>query len=145
MSGVTNPTEEYFKDGGWGWDGTRWRKDNLKWGYNDRWAEDLSGVSGGGGFYLASTAAVPAGQVYVANFVYIRNNTALRGATTFWFNVAGVTYFFGWIAALAAFVPLIWNGNVVLKATDNLSVYMSATVVGDVMQAGVMGYKMLVT
>jgi len=26
MSGITDPTEEYFKDGTWAWDGTRWQK-----------------------------------------------------------------------------------------------------------------------
>jgi len=145
MTGITNPAEEYFKDGGWGWDGTRWRKDNLKWGYYDRWAENLGGVSGGAGFYLASTVAVPTGQVYVANFIFIRNNTGARGVTLEWFNVAGAAYFCSWVAGLAISAPLIWNGGVVLKATDNVSVYMAGTVLNDVMEAGVMGYKMLVT
>lgn len=26
MSGITDPTEQYFKDGLWGWDGVRWQK-----------------------------------------------------------------------------------------------------------------------
>lgn len=26
MSGITDPTEQYFKDGSWAWDGTRWQK-----------------------------------------------------------------------------------------------------------------------
>ena len=65
MPGITNPTEEYFKDGGWGWDGTQWRKLNLTFGYYDRYAEKQEGINVPAGTQTFNFATVPANEVWV--------------------------------------------------------------------------------
>ena len=145
MSGITNPTEQYFKDGVWGWDETAWRKLAMLWGYSDRWAENLGGTKSGAGTYLASTVAVPAGWVYVAQFAFFRNITGVRGNAGIYFYDTVTAYWSCYVVAPVAWIPLLWNGAVPLCAGDSLRVTQSTCLDGDVIQAGVWGYKMRVS
>ena len=142
MSGPTNPTETYFDKGLWGHDGTLWRKLNLLWGYYDRWAEDLSGDAGATGEYSDSTVAVPSGYVYVAKLIFLRNISHACSSPSFWFTCGGVDYFVSYTATLAQYIPVIWNGEVALKAGDQVGIYVGGCTEGDDVKTGVLGYKM---
>lgn len=85
--GPTEPTEQFFRRGLWGWasttwerltslsnllgvalhgyDGSDWQKLPLVWGYTDRWAVTRSDLSATAGSNTLQTIAVPAGEIYI--------------------------------------------------------------------------------
>ena len=65
MSGITDPTEEYFKDGTWGWDGSRWRKLNLLFGYSGPYNEYEGNTNVPAGTSDLVGGTIPAGEVRV--------------------------------------------------------------------------------
>ena len=65
MTGITNPTEEYFKDGIWGWDGTQWRKLSLLFGYSGPYSEAPYNTNLPAGVSNLAGSTVPAGEVWV--------------------------------------------------------------------------------
>jgi len=95
MGWPTNPQEQYFGRGLWGWasttwerlaslsnllgvalhgyDGSAWQKLSLLWGYSDRLSESASHTKSGAGTYTMTIATVPAGSVYVVNVVILQN------------------------------------------------------------------------
>jgi len=62
--GITNPTEEYFKDGLWGFDGTRWQKLPMVWGFSASYAEEKKNVNMPAGNSNVIGSVVPAGEVW---------------------------------------------------------------------------------
>jgi len=145
MSGITDPTEEYFKDGSWGWDGTRWRKLNLTWGVYDRLSQDLGGVVGGAGTYTKASTAVPAGYVHVIYGITFTNNTGARGWITFAATIGGVVLYVARYATPVAVMPYTMLGPFVLLGADVITVSQASCVLNDVITAGIWGYKMQVT
>lgn len=128
----------------YGWDGSQWRKSGLLWGYNDRYAEDLGGTKSGAGQYSANSTAVPAGEIWVVNFVTLRNHTAARGAALLMVYDGSAYYRFVYDATPAQSVPLTYTGNLALKEGDFINVRMDTCQDGDTIHAGVWGYKMKV-
>ena len=145
MGGITNPTEEYFKDGCWGWDGTRWRKLNLLWGYYDRLVDQQVNLNAAAGVNFLNHPAVPAGEVWVVTGCSaVDVNTATRiqlGMTCG--AAAPVVYDYGtpmagsWVAT-----PAI---NIVLKAGDLMWTLFVACTLNDDIYSNIWGYKMRVT
>lgn len=115
---------------------------NLVFGYNNRWVEDLGGTQSGAGAYNKASIAVPAGYIYVAQFVFARNTTGARGRATLFAYDAVDEYIFNSVAAPATNEPVTWNGGLVLKAGDTIGVRQISCLNGDVIQAGVWGYMM---
>jgi hypothetical protein len=144
MSGVTNPTEEYFKDGGWGHDGARWRKDNLTWGYYDHLAEQQVNLAAGAGNNILAFTVVPAGEVWVVTGVSVLNvNTSVDVDARFNTPAVNVVVYHWAAIPLATWVsslPL----NIVLKAGDNMQAWFNPCVAGDDIYAAIWGYKMKV-
>jgi hypothetical protein len=65
MTGITDPTEPLFKDGGWGWDTSQWRKLPLLWGYSAKYQEAVLDSNMGAGDSGLEGSAVPAGEVWL--------------------------------------------------------------------------------
>ena len=145
MTGITNPTEEYFKDGLWGWDGTQWRKAGLPLWYREPYQESLGGTASGTVYSKYSTP-VPDGYVYVITNISIRNTTRAPGRTEI--IVYDATHQILQIAAtnsLDISIPLLYAGFLVFAPGYKLRVYMTATQDGDVIDGGVLGFKVAVT
>lgn len=144
MPGITNPAEEHFDKGLWGYDGSAWRKLALLWGYTDRYSEDLGGTKSGAGQYVGTGTSVPAGEVWTVNFVTLRNQTGSRGAGLLMVHDGSLYYRFAYEASSTQSIPLIFTGSLPLKEGDYIQVRMDACSDNDVLQAGVWGYKMAV-
>lgn len=142
MSGITNPAEEYFKDGLWGWDGSAWRKLPLLFGYSDGWGESASGTASGAGDASADTTEVPAGYIYVLQAVSAYHNAGANKEVTITANVSGVNVIlFNDLAAVTGtWYPVICN--VVLKEDDFVNAYVAAPGDGKICYLRVGGYKM---
>ena len=144
MSGPTDPTEAHFDKGTWGFDGTVWRKLPMVWGYSALWDEDLGGTAADV-FYSAQTAAIPATEVRVLQAVSVRNTTRSCGPVVIYMTrPSGALVACGYVASLNTNIPLLVTGTFALGAGDVLWVYVAATQVNDVIQAGVVGYKMAI-
>ena len=65
MSGITDPTEEYFKDGLWGWDGTQWRKAGLPLWYGGQIVQQIVNINAAAGYAELAGNTVPAGEIWV--------------------------------------------------------------------------------
>jgi hypothetical protein len=62
---ITDPTEPFFKDGHWTWDGTRWRKQPLMFGFSELAGENLENTSLAAGANNLNGAAVGAGELLI--------------------------------------------------------------------------------
>ena len=142
MDGVTNPAEAFFKDGAWGWDGTKWRKNPLIWGYSDAYCVRLAEDDADAGVNVLSADAVPAGIVRtITSIVCLDENTAItylqsgfsRGAT---FILIGRYY------PTAAGEVASWVCNIVLKEGDILSLTFAGCGALDNLRAYFSGYDM---
>lgn len=144
MSGITDPNELYFRSGGWSFDGSIWRPNNLSWGYRDRWAEMTVGVASGTGNAVAVTGAVPAGYVYVLQAVSFSHDAA--GAMVCDLDAVLGAAFVVLVhdAAWAANTARTWQGGIVLKAADYVRLTVIAPGDGKAAYLRVAGYTMKV-
>ena len=144
MTGITNPTEEYFKDGIWGWDGSRWRKLGLLFGYSDTVSGGVANDNASAGFNYLSSATVPSGEIWVIQAISGSNvNTAcskiillVRGSNLDCPILDQVS--------CTADVWVTWTGSVALKAGDCLRVYFYGCTAGDDIRLRYLGYKVSV-
>lgn len=144
MTGITNPAEEYFKDGQWGWDGTAWQKLNLLFGVQDRWMENLGGTKSGAGSYIKLSTAVPAGYIYVVQILAAYNATTAPDYISLYLNDSATNYLIAKVLTPGVGIPLYVAGQYVLKAGDMVRVLVAGCLDGDVIGAFVWGYKMKV-
>lgn len=144
MPGITNPAEPFFKDGVWGWDDTVWRKLALLWGYTDRWEEDLGEAGVAAGHWTTSSTAVPAGYVYKLELAVLSNGSGARGLATISVHGAANAYVVKYSVGLAQYEPHLLTGAFTLKEGDKIDFRMNNCLVGDLLYAGVWGYKMAI-
>ena len=164
MPGITNPAEEYFKDGLWGWvstaweklvssggrlftalhgwDGSAWRKLPLIWGYSDRWSERVTWTADTTNDHAMQTTAVGAGYVYVLQGMSVYN--AARALTNaIFFAVDGaVKLCLVDTSTTAAYRSACWQGEITLKQDDFAEIMVGGHQVNDTIYATFWGYKM---
>lgn len=142
MPGITNPAEEYFKDGGWGWDGSVWRKLPLVWGYSGVYGQSKTDIDVDAGDVSKAFTTVPIDEVWVVTiFVgwsdqanleaiefYLHDGAAYRLVCRKLYTTAGVT-----VGVLA---PLYVPPEGILKVT------FVDCAAGDDVYSTVAGYKM---
>ncbi len=140
--GITNPAEEYFKDGLWGWDGSQWRKLQLLWGYTSHWAERNIATASEAGTLRVYSSIVPDGEVWVLQAVHcLARNT--DGIVEIWLQDGGSDG----VSLARAVNPGVWQGarwagSAVLQSGGCVKGQITGQVVDDVIELGVWGYKM---
>ena len=145
MTGITNPTEEYFKDGTWGWDGTQWRKLGLLLGYYDRLAGRTVKDNATAGENTVDSPSVPAGEVWVVQVITgIDSNTAVTKIRLV-LTTGSVSIALKEDVPPAANRWLPWTGEVVLKEGDKIQAVFYGCNAGDYLVLGWWGYKMRVS
>lgn len=102
----------------------------------------LGGTKVGAGEYTQSSTAVPAGYVYVLQFVFMSNQTGARGRIILRADDGTNNYSFEFVSAPARYEVVSYTGALVLKAGDTVKVSQTSCLDGDVIQAGVWGYMM---
>lgn len=127
-----------------GWDGSAWRKLPLVWGYYDRWSENAADVASGGGHATAVTTAVPAGYIYILHVLSFFHNAGVAKTTAAWVSDGTVFVTLAPSASTASGVPREYHANIVLKAGDTISAYVSSPGDGKYVSLSVWGYKMKV-
>ena len=144
MTGITNPTEEYFKDGTRGWDGTQWRKAGVPLWYRSSYFEDLGGTATGS-YWSNYSSPVPTGYIYVVSAVSIRNyNRATTATEILVYNESNQYTHLEWVASLDILQPLIFRGYLILGEGWRVRVVMNGTQSDDTIVASVAGYKVAI-
>ena len=164
MPGITNPAEEYFKDGLWGWatniweklissggilynalhgwDGDSWQKLPMVWGYSGQRVQSVSSLTGAAGIRTLTCADVDAGEVWVLQAADARNlNTdpslvQLRAVT------GGKTIRLEEVTTPGVGGFLMWQGHIALAEDGFVSVRFEDCALDDDVYLTVLGYKM---
>jgi len=144
MSGPTQPTEQYFDKGLWGFDGSQWRKLALLWGYTDRLAEQKVNLNADAGTNNLAHTTVPAGQVWkVTMHVVMNANHAITITLRGVFDGTDML-----IYSHGALGAGVWGVSppldVTAKAGDILYGAFYACTAGDDLYTNLFGYKMAV-
>lgn len=142
MPGVTDPSEAYFKDGQWGWDGTVWRKLPMVWGYSERWVEHEENLTPAAGVISLSFDQVGSGYIYVLQAADGWNAATDPSRIQFQVEAGGIIVRLAHTVTPGLGIPAFWTGEVVLKKDDRLVVRFYGTVAGDDLHANAWGYKM---
>ena len=145
MPGITNPTEEYFKDGTWGWDGTRWRKANIFLNYYDRYADYISDVDVTAGNHDENMTAVPAGYVYVVLAVSAYCSTATPTLILLKVMMGAIDISIKLGSPVVEWVPVIFTGQLVLKAGDYICGRFLGCGLHDDLYLRACGYKVAIS
>ena len=145
MSGITDPTEEYFKDGIWGWDGTQWRKAGLPLWYADRLAGDVINFNADAGVNNLEGDATPAGELWIVQRVAGVNSTS--GVARLLIRALSSTHS---IALTDAYDVVAGHWvtvatELLMKQSDHLSCHFNGCTAGDDLYLCWWGYKVKVT
>lgn len=128
----------------YGWDGAVARKLALVWGWSANWDENLGGTATGTS-YLKKSSVVPVGQVWVLQALSITDSARqVTLASMGVVRASGGIVSLNYIAPLPRNTPLFCTGTFTLGAGDWAQVFLDGTVAGDVINAGLCGYKMSV-
>jgi len=104
----------------------------------------LGGTKSGAGQFTGAMTPVPAGYVYVANFLMARNVTTGPSFVTLHVKDGSSYWLFTRTATPGVANPAQWNGSFVLKEGDFLEVRVHDCLDNDVIEAVVWGYKMAI-
>jgi len=166
MAGITDPSEEYFKDGLWGWastaweklvssggrlftalhgwDGSAWRKLPIVWGYSDRWAEAVDATATGAGNASANTDPVSDGYVHVLQGFHVNHDAVAAHEISVYVLCSGIVFRLYHNLTFAPDVYHIGFCQVTMKKDDTVNVFLRAPGDGKTVELSVIGYKMKV-
>jgi len=143
--GITNPGEPYFKDGGWHWNGSAWIKGGLAFEYAGQLLGRVFTTTAAAGTNTLLSGAVPAGSLYVATAMAVRNaNNVTTGRVVGIFQ-GSVQYWLGGDGGGAADTAFSWRGVMVAVAGDNLLGILNGCTAGDDIYFYYSGYIMRLT
>lgn len=143
MTGPTDPAEEYFDKGSWGWDLSAWHKLPMLWGFSARWHETVVGVAAGAIEDLFTTA-VPAGYCYVLNAADCYNVSSACDRNIAAYDSGAVAILISESAVLAAVHTVTGYQYIVLEEGDQVRARFTACNVGDTLALRVWGFTMAV-
>jgi hypothetical protein len=128
----------------YGYDGSTWRKNNLVWGYNDRWLEQVNATVTVAGWNFLETAAVPSGYVYVLAAYAAVNQTRDPTSIMLGINISGARYYVKRTATPGANIYVDWSVAAPFKVGDKALAAIEGCQIGDILTFNVWGYKMKV-
>lgn len=140
--GVTDPAEEYFKDGTWEWNGSAWVKKPLALGFSGPFSASNDYGATGAGNAAGTVLTVPAGEVYVVQNIILWHNA---GAT----KLIQAYFYDGTYSMQSIYEPFgwsdhryMWRGEVPLETGDVLTVSCTAPGDGKRVYVRAWGYTM---
>ena len=129
--GITNPGQEYFKDGAWGGDGTKWVKSGLPFAYGGRVAGTVVVAAADVGGNTINGDTVPANTIWCINTLEAHNNISATTAALLGMQSGATKY---WVAAGGSrltSVGFAWAGQVFLTAGDKPIGWLGGCSAGD--------------
>ena len=145
MTGITNPTEEYFKDGTWGWDGTQWRKLGILFGYYDRLVGQVVNDNASPGDNTLTSDNVPDGELWVVQICCASDINSNVTRIYIQANSPTIPCIIAEEYSVAAAHWVISSREIVLKPGDCLSCKFFGCTAGDDLYLRYWGYKVRVS
>jgi len=143
--GPTDPSEEYFDKGLWGWDGSVWRKAALPWGYTGVVNQQVIDLNAAAGQNILSGSAVPAGEVWVIEVISVFNNTTACAKVVVDIVSDGQETELLYETTIVVGQRYIFDGRVTLNVGDYINVYFIDCVAGDDLYMRLHGNRMRVS
>jgi len=145
MTGITNPTEEYFKDGLWGWDGTQWRKQGLLFGYRSPLSQSISFNVTVAGTNSMSSDTVEENYCWIVQLVNVIDAATIPTRVTIKVIRSGNEYII--VDYQPAGSGLWWSTTLelLLVAGDRIDAVFFGCNVGDTLYLKILGYKVSLT
>lgn len=144
MPGITDPAEEYFKDGLWGWNGTAWRKAGLLFSYGGQVLGQVVVASATAGTNILTGDSPASGEVWVITAMEVHNTASPVSTARLAIFSGAKNYWLAASPALAMQVGLSWSGVVVLEEDDVPRGALWGCVAGDGLYFHYLGYKMTI-
>lgn len=145
MSGITDPSEEYFKDGLWGWDGSQWRKLGLLWGYYDAYHERCVNSSADAGLNHLYATVVPEGEIWIVTAAFASDVSSAISDVSLLVQGVSSPYVLVRKVNPVALEGAEFSGSVVVKAGERVRADFNGCTAGDGLYLYALGYKMKVT
>ena len=145
MSGITDPSEQYFKDGGWSWNGSIWIKGGLPFEYAGNVLGRVIDDAPAAGMNYVVGAAVPADEIWVITTMHVYDATSALDRVLLAILRGGAGYNVAVTGALAAGYGYSWVGNAYLEEDDAVRATLYGVVAYDYLRFGYTGYKMRLT
>ena len=142
--GITDPAQEYFKDGGWGWNGTAWVKNGVAFAYSDVYGETESIPVTGAGNNKMTFSVVPAGEMWVITNISASSTTNEPTACYLDAAIDGAIRVLVRGPYPTAGLTTDWRGQIYLKEGDYVRVTFTGCVAGKWVGAWATGYKVKV-
>lgn len=124
------------------YDGSAWKKSNLLWGYNERWAEKVVDTNADAGDDTLTTTAVPPGYVYVLTNLSVQNNNTSNTSIEVYCSDGSVNARIVVPLSTTATIADAWSGMIPLAEGDVVNALFHGCTAGDDIFIMVWGYKM---
>lgn len=144
MPGITDPSEEYFKDGLWGWNGSAWRKSGLLFSYTNQLLGESDNANADAGQNLLYGTTVPAGEIWVVTAMMVVNTISQTSSSNLGLYTGSL---YRWVSArgvLAASAGHSWSGHIYLVEGDTVVAVANGCTAGDDLFFSYLGYKMTI-
>jgi len=142
MVGPTNPSEEHFHRGLWGFDGNVWRKLQLLFGFGGVVDESLEDSNLDTGVNWLNGAIVPAGEIWVVQVASLLYSGTPPGDMGIVLVGLGGGVRVVWQDSPASERWLCWTGQVVLEEGCRMAGLVRGATAGDALLLRYAGYKM---
>lgn len=159
MGGITDPAEEYFKDGVWGWDSAAeaWKKlEATPSGYlpvvapgGDRLfsVEDVIvdkkvTTNASAGWNVLDHTAVPSGKLWVVTNIVATNESSAIARITLRLMRNSTVANINILLLPAIYDACTYQGYMVLEEEDKISTGFSVCVAGDTLRSHVLAFQM---
>ncbi len=118
---------------------------NVAWGYNDIYKEDLSGVAMGiPGSHLGWGSVVPEDEVWIIDLISVTSLDNIPTSTEIWINDGTTTWLIVRLTGQAVAQPMNYEGRLTLCEGMKVGIYVNGVTAGDDISAIALGYKMKV-
>lgn len=144
MPGLTNPAEEHFDKGNWGFDGSVWRKLAMLWGFSDTVAELEDDTDADTGTNTLTCTQVPAGEVHFITTTFGINNNTNPSYILIQARIDGSWAYIHRVASPGAGISVSAPNPIVLGPGDNIRGQIGGCTSGDIIRFHITGYKMVV-
>jgi len=139
---ITDPGQEYFKGGAWGWNGSRWHKNPIQLGFAEIYREHVEELSAVASTDDLQSSVVPGSELWViTNIAAYDVNTDITAIELLVRD--GVSWY-----GLMRYMPtaagdwLQWSGRLLLGPGEWIYALFTGTVAGDDIMMNLHGYKM---
>jgi len=142
MVGPTNPSEEHFHRGLWGFDGSVWRKLQLLFGFGGVVEEEVVDDNLDAGGNGIQGANVPSGEIWIVQVASIQYlGTSPNNLQIFCGGLGGDVRLLYEKSPVNG-VWYCWSGSAILQEGNGVHGYVGGATAGDTLKLRYAGYRM---